>query len=131
METLTFKRAADMSFFKNTEFLVIASAPNDEFCTQAGVNYNDNIIECNALKNLMIRTYGQPPQNCEFFILENHHDFGTYLELAIFYNEEDEQSEEYALQCELTPDNWDEEALNELESAGYTPHQTKIIKLTA
>lgn len=143
METLTYKQASDRAFNSSLtinspaakDFLSIGSTPHDEFCTQAGASYEDMLKECTALKNQLIREKGPTPTGADFFIMKNHHDFGTYLELAIFYTEgteeEDSKSQEYAAECELLPDTWDEEAIHELECAGYTPFQTKIIKLQA
>jgi len=134
METLTYKQACNRST-TGRDFFSLAPTPVDEDCIQAGGDYTDNLKECTALCNQLVRQHGKPPIGTEFFIMENHHDFGTYLELAIFYTEgtEEEESESqlYAANCESLPTLWDEEAIHELENAGYTPFQTKIIKLTA
>lgn len=141
METLTYKQATNRSFNsaiftdKPKDFLIIGPVPVDENCVQAGESYEDNVNECKALRNQLIREHGQIPIGAEFFIMENHHEFGTYLELAIFYTEgteeEDSASQEYAANCELLPANWDEEAIQELEKMDYSLFRTKIIKLTA
>jgi len=134
METLTYKQACNRST-TGRDFFSLAPTPVDEDCIQAGGDYTDNLKECTALKNQLIRQHGPIPLGAEFFIMENTHDFGIYYELAIFYTEgteeEDSKSQDYAAECELLPANWDESAILELENAGYTPFQTKIIKLTA
>lgn len=139
MKTLTLKQA-DRYRTGEREFIFIGSVPHDENCTPAGYsNLEDGKIECTALINQLRRIYGKEPEECEFFILENHHEFGIYHEAAIFYNlvtedlepESDQTSSEiYALKCEILPDTWDVEAISELRQLGHSQYQpAKIIKL--
>lgn len=154
MKTLTLKQA-DRYRTGETEFIFIGSVPHDENCTPAGYsNLQDGKIECIALISQLRRMYGKEPEGCEFFILENHHEFGIYHEAAIFYNiipepskldcdemndvfnnwwnaEVDQTgSEIYALKCEMLPDTWDNEAISELRKLGHSQYQpAKVIKL--
>jgi len=139
MRTLTLKQA-DRYRTGEREFIFIGSVPHDENCTPAGYsNLEDGKIECTVLINQLRRIYGKEPEGCEFFILENHHEFGIYHEAAIFYNlisedtepeTEQSESEIYALKCEILPDTWDNEAISELRQLGHSQYQpAKIIKL--
>lgn len=132
------------------EFFPLTCTPHNENCTPAGQNREDQIKECTALINQLIRKAGQPDPGAEFFIIENTgHDFGTYFEAGIFYiptpeqeedeegqedkEEEESQSEIYAMVIEQNiPDTWDEEALQELRASGHTMYQpAKVIKMKA
>lgn len=84
------------------------------------------------------RINGKEPEGCEWFILENHHEFGIYYEAAIYFNCPDEETEEeditltYANKCEMLPEKWDEEAKKELRSLGHTMYQPgKVVKMKA
>jgi hypothetical protein len=48
------------------------------------------------------------------------HDFGTYYDVAVIYDDESEESQEWMLKVEgELPMNWDEEAIKELKAQGY------------
>lgn len=137
MKVLTLAQADRKRFLTGLEFLFIGSVPHEEQCTQAGYeDLKNGEIECEVLINQLRRINGQEPEGCEFFILENHHDFGIYHEAAIFYKEIDEEQEEeseseiYALGCEDIPEAWDMEAKQELRDKGHTQYQpAKVIRL--
>lgn len=126
---------------ENLDFFTLASTPNDETCTQAGMDLESQIKECTALINQLKRGAGTPDEGAEFFIIENTgHDFGIYYEAGIFYQPtpdtdeaEESQSEIYAMIIEQNiPEQWDNEAKEELRKAGHPAHQPgKIIKMNA
>lgn len=133
MKVISYDRATALNL-RGYDFVIIASTPNDEPCTQAGADAELQKMECTALINQMRRKYGPEPATCEYFILKNTgHDFGTYYEAAILYSEaETEEAEagaEYAYNCENVPDNWDEEAEKELTAAGHPRYNTIILQL--
>lgn len=134
------------------EFFSLAPTPHDEECTPAGQDIPDNIKECTALINQLIRVHGEPPEGAEFILIKNDHEFGTYYEAGIFFTmlTEEEMEEAYqdetpsllyAQKCETgIPDKWDAEAIAELTAAGYTKfmpkeparvvkHQGKVVNL--
>ena len=138
------------------EFLNLTCTPHEEICTQAGQEPDQQISECTALINQLIREQGPAPEGAQFFIVENTgHDFGVYYEAGIFYTqipepsqydidnetelwqnwwnaEQDETTSEiYALSLESNiPDNWDAEALKELREAGHPNYQpAKVVKM--
>ena len=123
------------------EFFPLACTPHDEECTQAGQDTDLQIMECTALINQFIRAAGKPDPGAEFFIIENTgHDFGIYYEAGIFYQPtpdtdeaEESQSEIYAMIIEQNiPEQWDNEAKEELRIAGHPAHQPgKVVKMKA
>jgi hypothetical protein len=125
-DVVTVKVYADVSGSKKTssrkkisavEKLEIGSAPHAEKCEQLGPNYDERKarIEINAFRDQLIRMFGQPPAGASFFISRNYHDFGTYLELGVKYNEDNEKAEAYAFKLEGgAPEHWDAEAKAEL-----------------
>jgi hypothetical protein len=84
------------------EFINIGPVPNEEPCTQAGQNSSDSIFECAVYIRQLIRTYGDPPQGCEFFIMRNHHDFGTYYDVNLFFKVPIDKEEENYLPSSTT-----------------------------
>lgn len=99
----------------------IGSVPADEDCAQVGRPdyYGRAVVECRVLVNQLIRVHGEPPAGASFKIKGHPHDFGTYYEVEVKYDEESPLAIAYAFQCEELPENWDDEALKELASAGY------------
>lgn len=99
------------------------TVPHDEPCAQlGGPNYHqDSIFECLAFIDMLTRTLGDPPPGAYLKRISCSHDFGTYHDVAVVYNPEIEEAEEYALKVEGSiPDRWDEESLEILRSRGYT-----------
>lgn len=133
--------AKKCSYSNEIEFLSLASTPHNEECTPAGKDLESQILECTALINQLIRSAGQPDPGAEFFIIENTgHDFGIYYEAGIFYQPtpdtdeaEESQSEIYAMIIEQNiPEQWDNEAKEELRKAGHPAHQPgKVVKMKA
>lgn len=134
------------------EFFSLAPTPHDEECTPAGTDTLDNIKECRALINQLIRVHGEPPDGAEFILIRNDHEFGTYYEAGIFFkilteeemeeaDQDETPSQQYAQKCEMgIPDKWDAEAIEELKAAEHTrfmpkeparvvKHQGKVINI--
>lgn len=128
MRILTLTQADSMRNGK--DFIFIGSTPHSEDCTQAGGDREESILECRILINQLRRLKGQEPEGTQFFILENHHEFGDYFEACIFYDLDNEAAEAYAFECEELPEYWGEAAKQELREAGHSKHQpAKIIHL--
>jgi hypothetical protein len=129
----------DRATQSDKEFFNLAPTPNDEECTPVGQDEQSQIKECTALINQLIRKAGKPDEGAEFFIVENHHEIGTYYEAGIFYipspemSEEESESEIYAMVIEQNiPDKWDAEALQELRNAGHPKYQAaKVVRMKA
>jgi hypothetical protein len=98
------------------------TTPHDEPCAQVGsFNYSSSSrAEARALINQLIRENGNPPEGVGFKIKSNPHDFGSYLDVVIRFDEDNEEQSDYAYQIEgAIPDKWDSEAKRELAEAGY------------
>ena len=77
-------------------------------------------IEARALINQLLRMFGQPPVGCSFKILSCPHDFGTYYDVALVYDDESDEAQEWMLKVEGEfPEKWDTEAIKELKENGY------------
>ena len=99
------------------DYMEIASAPYDEPCAQVGAdNYSELAHkECNALIGQLRRELGEEPGTARLRIKANPHDFGTYYEVACYYDDEDEEGMAYAFKCESDcPGTWDKIARKEL-----------------
>lgn len=104
------------------QFELAQTTPHEEPCAQVGSpNYSSNSrIEARTFINQLIRENGNPPDGVRFKITSHPHDFGSYLDVSIIFNDEDEACSNYAYDIESnTPDHWDSEAKQELKEAGY------------
>lgn len=101
------------------QVIELGPTPTEESCIQLK-EFNDRddrramIIECTAYLNQLQRM-APVPAGCELVIMQNHHDFGTYFEAAILFDEGIEAAQDYAYSIESNlPDHWDNEAIEEL-----------------
>jgi hypothetical protein len=104
-----------------TDYLELGPSPCDEDCEQLGANYDPARarLECRVLRDQMIRQFGPPPEGAFYKTRSNPHDFGTYYELAIYYDEHNEVAVAYAFNVESQyPQVWDAQARQAL---GLTP----------
>ncbi len=104
------------------DYLTIGSTPAAEQCASLGSeNYSPQAsAEIRAFRNQIIRVLGEPPFGARLKRKGFDHDFGMYYELIAEYDVDDEEAAEYAFKCESeSPEYWDEEALKELEEAGF------------
>lgn len=102
------------------EVLNIGPTPYDESCAQVGSDRYHRVwrAECNAFRNQLRRVFGAEPEGAALIITSNPHDFGTYHEVGVRYDETP-GAMEYALKIEgNTPAEWDDEARAELTKAG-------------
>jgi hypothetical protein len=97
--------------------LEIGPTPSGESCEQLGPNYDPAKArrECRAFVNQLTRVFGCPPGNARFCITSNPHDFGTYHEVAVAYDDESKEENDFAYRVEAeSPEYWDDEAKSEL-----------------
>jgi len=97
--------------------LSLSPTPVGEDCAQLGEEgYRTKAKrECKAWIGQLRREFGEPPPGTSFRVALNPHDFGTYLDVEIAFDDEDEESVEYAYRVEGNlPEFWDEVALSEL-----------------
>jgi hypothetical protein len=103
--------------------MIIGSSPIDEDCAQVGSpDYSrKSRIELRAFINQLKRAF--PELNNEdcpvrLSIKSFPHDFGTYHEVVANYNDDNEAGLELACKLEgNTPENWDEQAKEEIAEA--------------
>jgi hypothetical protein len=95
----------------------IGSTPNAEDCAQVGSsNYQAQAMkECRAYKNQLERMFPDMPAGMRLKIQTNYHDFGAYHEVAVVYNDDRDDHNDYLWgNLELGAENWDDEAKKEL-----------------
>lgn len=100
------------------DYLVIACTPLSEECEQVGTqSYNRDkaILECRVFRAQLERVFGEPPEGARFKIVGQAHDFGTYHEVYIYFEDSNKSAIDYALNVEYNiPETWDEIAHQEL-----------------
>ena len=99
------------------DYLVIGSTPAEEDCAQVGSpDYKTRMIkEINAFINQLLRQFGPEPKGAEIRVKGFPHDFGTYHEVVVFFDDNNEEAVNYAYKIENeAATRWDEEALIEL-----------------
>jgi len=104
------------------DYIELGTTPCSENCVGIGSDdyRKQSKIEANTFAKQLIRNFGQGTLNNYFEFKSFPHDFGTYFELVIHYNDEDEESLEYALKLEGNlPEVWDEKSIEELQKLGY------------
>jgi hypothetical protein len=95
------------------------TTPPLEDCAQVGSRtydyYERARQEAKALINQLRRLVGPEPDGARLGIKSHPHDFGTYLTVVCYCDDEDPLSSQYAQLCdEKLPQEWDEQARQEL-----------------
>lgn len=91
------------------ETLEIGPVPSDEECAQVGSpDYEERALaECQKFRECLMRYFGTPPEGARLVITRNPHDFGTYYEVAVKYDTNNEKACEYAYKVEgEAPTKW-------------------------
>lgn len=92
------------------DYLSIGSTPCDEPCEQLGPNYDASKAraECRRYIDLIRATMGPEPEGARLAVKSFEHDFGTYMEVVCYFNEENEKAVDYAYDCESSaPATWE------------------------
>lgn len=109
------------------DYLNIGSTPAEEPCAQVGRdNYHRlSIIECRAFAHQchreLVKKFGEE-YTVVVRIKSFPHDFGSYKEVVVEYTPGVDEEQAFYLDGDADLSNWDEEAKQELEDAGYTLH---------
>lgn len=101
------------------DYIEFDCTPYDEECSQVGTSnyYLDSILESKAIINQLIRMFGEPPECTYFKKASCPHDFGTYYEIRLNYNEWND----YCIEVESRwPQLWDDEAITFLKQNNYS-----------
>lgn len=102
----------------------LGSVPANESCVQLGDDdYHEKVhVECNAYKRQLLRMYKEAhnganlPDDVRLITISNSHDFGTYHEVAVKFNDNIQECVDAAFWFEDNcPSHWDEIARSELE----------------
>jgi len=99
------------------DFISISPSPTSEECAQVGTpNYPEQSRkECTAFLHQLERAFPNPPDGCYLSIKSFDHDFGTYREVVCYFDDENDESRQYAFNMENnTPENWDSAAVEEM-----------------
>lgn len=99
------------------DYITLGGTPYDEDCAQVGSeNYRQRaMLECRLYKAMLCDLFPNIPDSCEFKVKAFPHDFGTYHEVCIMYDSDDEKACEFAFSVENNlPANWDDNARKEL-----------------
>jgi len=69
---------------------------------------------------MIIRTLGEPPIGACLTIKTFNHDFGSYKEIVVYFDDTIEESWKYAFNIEANaPEKWDAIAMSKLKELGY------------
>jgi hypothetical protein len=94
------------------DYIEIGPTPSNEDCQQIGTPSYDHDkarAECRRFIEVIRSTVGPEPEGARLSIKSNPHDAGTYLEVACYYEDDNEVAEAYAYKCESdAPTEWPE-----------------------
>lgn len=105
-----------------SEFSLGTTVPHEEPCIQLGKpNYSAfSKMEANALTEQIVRELGEPPGGCKMKLSTNPHDFGTYYDVVLEYDDSKADNVEWMLKVESSiPYKWDNISLLKLRKSGY------------
>lgn len=103
------------------DYLELSPTPVGESCEQLGPDYSRTraMAECRAFLRQLRRLFGDEPEGARLSVSSNPHDFGTYHEVRVSYDEDSREAIDYAFRLEGNlPESWDRQALEELQAAG-------------
>lgn len=90
-------------------YLELGGTPSDEDCAQVGQDdYREKALaECRRYKAQLERQFPNPPEGCSFGIKSFPHDFGSYHEVVIYFNDGNDEQIDFAYKVENeAPGNW-------------------------
>ena len=100
------------------EYMEIGPVPYDENCAQVGAEdyIEKSSAEISAYLNQLNRKFPEAEsKGIDFKKKRFDHDFGSYYEVCIYWNTDDEVADQYVYIIEANlPNVWDREALQEL-----------------
>jgi len=92
--------------------LSLGPTPSGETCQQVGSDsYSPRkaVNECREYIAQLTRIFGTPPGTADFCITSNTHDFGTYRDVAVRYDDNSEEESDFAFKVEANcPELWDD-----------------------
>lgn len=112
----------------------IGSSPCDEECVQVektGAYLEPMRAECRRFLALIRVKLGPEPEGAHLSINSNPHDFGSYLEVVCYFDDENEEAQKYAYRCEAEgPRTWDDDGRSEqtIKAMAEAPDPTPVLK---
>ena len=108
------------------DYLSIGPSPCDEDCVQLGTEgyYERAKDECKRFIKLIRKVCGPEPEGSTAMlgIKSNMHDFGDYLDVVCYFDDQDELGMKYAFHVEgNTPETWDDDDI----SLRFSPKKQK------
>lgn len=106
----------------NQEYIELGPVPCEENCAQVGdADFRKaSNLEMSAYINQLRREFHSRLNVIEFGKKWFDHDFGSYGEVVVYFNPDDDESFQAAYFVEShLPMTWDDEAIKELEDAGF------------
>lgn len=100
------------------QYIILGTTPSEENCAQVGDDnyYEKAKKEARVFIDQIRREFGQEPPCAKLATKLFPHDFGSYIEVVCYYNDDDEESKNYAYKIDYnTPANWDEQSKRELD----------------
>lgn len=92
------------------DYISIGSAPSDENCVQVNpkLDYLPAMQEeCGRFIELLRKIHGPEPEGARLRIKSNPHDFGTYLDVVCYFNDDLPEAVAYAFRLEAhVPRTW-------------------------
>jgi hypothetical protein len=93
------------------DYVSLGTTPVDEYCCDLH-DITGSRAECRRFIAQLRNQFGNEPEGAELKIKSNPHDFGTYLDVVCYYEEENEEDELYAFNLEENlPEKWEEESV--------------------
>ena len=94
------------------DFINIGSAPAEEQCVQVNKegNYHKAMrAECVRFIEQLRRVFGPEPEGAQLGVKSFPHDFGLYLEVVCYFENNDEEARKWAFRLEdEMPARWDQ-----------------------
>jgi hypothetical protein len=100
-------------------FVYLGCVPAMESCADAIKQPDQSRRECRAYKHQLLRRFPVPKDISAWIVVKgSQHDFGTYYEVAVKYDDTNEAAMSFAYGVEAQlPQYWDEQAVQELAPA--------------
>ncbi len=94
------------------DYITLGPVPADEDCIPCGHDRKKEIKECVRYLGLLNKMFPNLPEECLFAIKSFNHDYGTYREVVVYFDDEDEEAIEWAFFIEShIPIYWDDDTV--------------------